>query len=288
MSFQDRHYRGQPGQYGPPGGGAGGLRFGLPKPTRVVKYLLIINTVIFVIQLIFRNQAQSGRADFSIEQWFAAVSWHPWEIWRLVTFQFLHGDTFHLLFNMIGLYFLGSFLERQWGGRRLLVFYLSCGAVGGAFFLVASKISPFFGDVLIGASGGVLGLLVAAAILFPGMLVIMILFPVPIRAAAAIFTAIYVFSVLDKASVNRGGNLCHLGGMATGLIWVLAVPYIRRWRIQRGSGTYLKKQQNQLKEDYEIDRVLAKVHDHGIHSLTGPERRMLQKATARQKKAPGR
>jgi len=280
LGFQDRPYYREPQPSGY--GGFGRPTITMPRLTPMVKYLLIINCVVYVIQIISWKQAGPEEIPF-IEKWFAAVSWYPWQIWRLITFQFLHGGTFHLLFNMIGLFFLGPTLERSWGSRKFLIFYLLCGAVGGCVFLVGSHFSAFFGGMLVGASGGVLGLLVACAILFPHFVVILLFFPVPIRFAAILLTAVYVLSVISGEG-NAGGDLCHLGGMATAFVWIMSRPYFAKWKLKHLEGAYQRKLENQQQMQYEVDRILAKVHEQGIQSLTRKEKQILQDATEQKKR----
>ncbi len=214
MSFQGNQYN-----QGSMGSSSSRISAGMPKPTTVVKWLLIINIAIFVLQMIFRRTSNGMELPF-FEKWFSAMGSQPLQVWRLITFQFLHANTFHLLFNMLGLYFLGPVLERSWGPKRFIAFYLTCGFVGGLLFIITSNFNIVAGGLLIGASGGVLGLLVACAILFPQFVVILLLFPVPIRFAAGLMTFVYILSILGNEG-NAGGDLCHLGGMATGFIWVM-------------------------------------------------------------------
>ncbi len=251
----------------------------MPRPTKVVKYLLIINIAVYVVDLLLDRKlmivfAAAGRP---VE---VAV-----QVWRLVTFQFLHAGTFHLLFNMIGLYFLGPTLEQSWGSKKFLAFYLICGAVGGLLYVVTSAAGLFGEDPfpLVGASGGVLGLLVACAILFPHFVIILLFFPVPIRFAAILLTIVYVLSILGGES-NAGGDLCHLGGMATGFIWVMGRGNLASWRVKRQQGAFRRKQEEQTKLQYELDRILAKVHEQGIQSLTRREKEILRRATENQKR----
>jgi rhomboid family protein len=253
----------------------------MPRLTPFVKYLLIINCAVYVIQIIGWKQVGSGEEAF-VEKWFAAKSLYPWQIWRLVTFQFLHGSTFHLLFNMIGLFFLGPTLERSWGSKKFLTFYLLCGAVGGALFLIGGHLSMFFGTTLVGASGGVLGLLVACAILFPHFVVILLFFPVPIRFAAFLLTGVYILSVISGVG-NAGGDLCHLGGMATAFVWIMSRPYFAKWKFKQQEGAFQRKLEGQQQRQYEVDRILAKVHEQGVQSLTRKEKQILQDATEQQK-----
>jgi len=250
---------------------------GLPRPTTVVKYLLIINIAVFLLQIIFSQR---------LEIWFAAMGTQPLQVWRLITFQFLHAasNPFHLLFNMIGLYFLGPILERTWGGRKFLTFYLLCGAVGGFLFVAASNLDLLDRKmILVGASGGVLGLLVACAVLFPQITVILVLFPVPIRAAAILLTAVY-FLIVITSGPNAGGHLCHLGGMATGLVWVMGRGHFAALWQKRRRGAYRRKMEQEEQIQYEVDRILAKVHEQGIQSLTRREKEILRRATERHKR----
>ena len=274
LGFQDRPYYRQP----PDHRGHGGPTIGLPRVSPVVKYLLIINIAVFVCQFIFRGW---------LEEFFAATGTPPvaaFQLWRLITFQFLHSTALlrHILFNMLGLFFLGPILERSWGSKRFLTFYLISGAVGGAVYVLAALFGAFGGH-LIGASGGVLALLVACAVLFPHFRVILLIFPVPIRFAAVLFTALYAFNVL-RDGFNAGGDLCHLGGMATGFIWVMARPYLTRARQTHHTAARQRHHQSLAALQAEVDRILAKVHQQGIQSLTPREKETLRQATEQQKR----
>lgn len=278
MGFEDRHYR--QASYGG-GNPAGRTGFFLPGITPMVKYLLIINVVVHIIQSLTPG---------SLESWFAA-SGHPvsnaFQLWRLVTFQFLHGSPGHLLFNMIGLYFLGVILERAWGSRQFLKFYLVTGAVGGFIYVLASCFGAFQDSLLVGASGGVLALMVGCAILFPQMkLLVFFILPVSIRVIASFLVLAYFFNVIQEfnnPASNAGGDLCHLGGMITGFFWVMARPYLAGLQQQRQQGSFEHKHQQQANQQYEVDRILAKVHEKGIQSLTRNEKKTLQQATDSQK-----
>jgi membrane associated rhomboid family serine protease len=286
LGFQDRPYYREPQPSGH--GGFGRPTIAMPRLTPMVKYLLIANVVIFLIQIILRNPEKYSPFTGALEYYFSATTvlkYSAFQVWRLITFQFLHStfDPFHLLFNMIGLYFLGTVLERSWGSKRFIVFYLICGAVGGLLYVIASSIGIMIAGSLVGASGGVLGLLVACAILFPQMMVILILFPVSIRTAAILLTAVYILIVVTSGR-NAGGNLCHLGGMATAFVWIMARPYLSKWKLKQLEGAYQRKLENQQQMQYEVDRILAKVHEQGIQSLTRKEKQILQEATEQQKR----
>jgi len=275
MVFQDRDYYGQRQTSGY-GWGGGIPRIGLPRLTQMVKYLLMINIAVFFLQMMLPGRLEMVFALFSGPAMVVA------QIWRLITFQFLHASLGHLFMNMLALYFLGPTLEGNWGSKRFLYFYLICGAVGGLVFLIGSQISSFFGGVLVGASGGILGLLVACAILFPHFVVFIFIFPVPIRLAAVGFTLFYVLNVISKG-YNAGGDLCHLGGMATAFAWIMGRGYVSGLQRKFGAGSSGRKREQEARLQYEVDRILAKVHEEGIQSLSRREKHILQKATEEKK-----
>jgi membrane associated rhomboid family serine protease len=206
------------------------------------------------------------------------------QAWRYITYQFLHENIIHILFNMIGLFFLGPVLERYWGSKRFILFYLGCGMVGGMLYPLLIGINliaphPVFGVLpLIGASGSILGLLAACAILFPHFVVFFLFFPIPIRVAAIILLVIATAAILGRGS-NAGGEAAHLGGMAAGAIYVFSSSWRKKLRIKPRVGQWEKKMEQERKLQFEVDRILKKVHDHGIHSLTFKEKRILKQAT---------
>jgi len=260
----------------------------MPSLTPVVRALIITNVVVFLLEWILTARATAaGGASTFIERWFALLSSRPGQIWRLLTFQFLHAGFWHLAFNMLGLYFLGTALERHWGARTFLVFYLVCGLVGGLVFLAAGRFSAFFGGQLVGASGSVLGLLTAAAVLFPQFVVIIFIFPVPIRWAVVGFTIWYLLNVLN-AGANAGGDLCHLGGMATGLAWVFVRPKAAHWWHSRRADTWQTRLEDERKLQFEVDRILDKVRENGIRTLSRQEKATLQRASELQRRRDAR
>lgn len=265
------------------GKGFGTILAGMPKPTSVVKWLLIANIAVFVLQLI---------PEHVVEEALAVVPSVWWQVWRYATFQFLHGGLMHLLFNMLGLYFLGRILEGSWGPKRFLVFYLSCGAFAGLCHVVMTFAFNPTGThtPLIGASGGVFAVVLVCAILFPQIRLILFLFPVPIRFVAALFIGIAVYNLLS--GIARGGfaggisDAAHLGGAVAGAFWMWVLPRLRRGlvstRIRRGKGAWQRKLKKQADEQAEIDRILHKIHQQGIGSLTPGEKHILRSATQQQ------
>ena len=284
MGLHDRPYWREDFDRG--GQRAGRVFAGMPRPTSAVKWLLIANIAVFVLQLI------PGHIMTAI---FAVVPPAWWQLWRYVTFQFLHAGLIHLLFNMLGLYFLGMVLERAWGPRRFLTFYLSCGAFAGLCHVVMTfTFNPSgINTPLVGASGGVYAVVLACAVLFPQIRLILFLFPVPIRFAAVLFIGIAVYNVIGGISAGgfAGGisDAAHLGGAAAGAFWIWLLPKLRgapiKARVKRNRGAWQRKLQKQAEDQAEIDRILQKIHQHGIGSLTAGEKRTLRNATRQEQQA---
>ena len=261
------------------------MRMNWPTITPVVKWLLIINFGVFLVgTLAFPRNIYVPELVFPItllEKWFAifprSVS-SILQIWRLVTYQFLHGDIVHILFNMLGLYFLGPTLERHWHSKKFLIFYLGCGVAGGLFYTLLTVFKFLLPLPMVGASGAILGMLAACAILFPHFIVFIFLFPVPIRIAAVGLTIMYFFFVVTRAE-NAGGHAAHLAGMATGAAYVFSQSWRDKFKLKFSSGRWEKKMAEQRMLQFEVDRILAKVHNSGIQSLSSKEKKILKEAT---------
>ena len=255
-------------------GRSGGVRWGLPQTSPVVTYLLIANVAMFLASLISPvNNFFYGWLALDTTSVIKIL-----EVWRLITYQFLHEGFLHILFNLLGLFFLGPTLERHWGGNRFLRFYLMCGTAGGLLYILLSSVHLLSMGTLIGASGAILGLLAACAILFPHFVVFIIIFPVPIRIAAIIFIAMYIFNIVARGA-NAGGDAAHFAGMITGAVYVFSQPALEQMRLRRKSGAWEKKMTAYRTLQAEVDRILEKVHQSGIQSLTRAERKTLEKAT---------
>ncbi len=273
MGLYDRSYTQD--NYG--GGGYGGMRLGLPSLTPMVKRLLIANFVVFFLQVLVGGRGFSDPMAY----WFSVFPKGPLfvlQIWRLVTYQFLHGSLMHLLMNMLGLYMLGPTLERHWGSRHFLGYYLGCGVAGGVLYLLLVLIGVLGAGTLVGASGAVLGLLVACAILFPQFVVFIIVFPVPIRVAAAIITFIALVTIVSRGQ-NAGGEAAHFGGMLAGAAYILSTSWRERTFGNIQQGRWERKKAEERRMEQTLDEILDKVNREGLHSLTHKEKQLLKQAT---------
>lgn len=136
------------------------------------------------------------------------------QVWRFITFQFLHASPIHLVLNMVGIFLFGPIVEAQFGSRRYLAFYLLCGLAGAASYLLLSSTHILISDPrepLVGASAGIFGLLVAAAMIAPHVQVFYYVFPVTIGMLAIFGMLMALYSVISLG-YNAGGEAAHLGG----------------------------------------------------------------------------
>ena len=253
------------------------MRMSFPKLTPVVKWLLIINIGVFIAAITIRP------LGVFIYEWFeldARSLGRALQLWRLITYQFLHDPNYywHIFLNMLGLFFLGPTLERHWGSKRFLPFYLGCGIAGALFYMLLVGVRFLPSIPMVGASGAILGMLAACAILFPHFIVFIFIFPVPIRIAAVGLTAVYFLFVVTKGA-NAGGHAAHLAGMAAGAAYVFSQSWRDKFKLKFRSGRWEKQMAAQRNLQFEVDRILHKVSQSGIQSLSSKEKKILKEAT---------
>jgi len=283
MGIYDRDYNRASNAGGGMGGMGGGVRFAMPRITPVVKWLLIANITIYVIGRLFDPTERFLVPFFSVSTVTLAQSL---QLWRIISYQFLHASIGHIFGNMLILFFFGPMLEQLWGSKRFLQFYLVCGAMGGIFYPILVFFNILGPGYLIGASGAIFGMLAAGGILFPRMRVfIMGIFPIPLGVLAGILALISILTLLDVQGLNRGGEAAHIAGMAAGAVYVLWGPMMQRMRHKQKQGRWEKKIVEQRDFHREVDRILTKVHESGVASLTRNEKKILQEATEREQRS---
>lgn len=213
-----------------------GVQFGVPGLTPIVKILMIVCAAVWLAQLLLLKWVNLG-VYLGLVPALVVRGW----VWQPATYMFLHAplDIFHLLFNMLMLWMFGGELERHWGSRSFLRYYLVCGIGAGLLavpynYLVGEPTIP-----TIGASGAVFGLMMAYGMVFSERTVLfMLLFPMKARTMAIILFAVTFFYLVT----SRGGgvsHIAHLGGALVGLLYLKRVwrvgALVReiRWKIQR-------------------------------------------------------
>ena len=164
----------------------------------------------------------------AIEAWFALWPLGPmFAPWQVVTYAFLHGSVAHIVFNMIGLLTFGNELERYWGTSRFLAFYFASVVAAAATQLIVTR--SLGQDVpTVGASGGIYGLLLGFAMMFPQRRVVPLIPPIPMPAwlFAMLFAGLELY--LGVTGTRSGiAHFAHLGGMVGGFL------VMRYWRSAR-------------------------------------------------------
>jgi len=256
------------------------MRFSLPRLTPVVKWLLIINVVVFLVSLMIPSIANFLFNWFSV---YPATIGMSLQLWRVITYQFLHdiNGFGHIFVNMLALFFFGPMLEKFWGSKKFLIFYLICGATGGMLYPILAHAGWLSKGPLVGASGSILGILAAGAILFPNLRVyVWGIFPMKLMVLAIIFAGISIITLLRPHQfANAGGQAAHLGGMVAGVIYVLSESWRNKYTSKRRTGPREKQIMARQNIEVEVDHILKKVHDSGIQSLTRKEKHTLKEAT---------
>ncbi|MGE5639157.1 MAG: rhomboid family intramembrane serine protease [Clostridia bacterium] len=188
----------------------------------VTQALLIGNVLVFLAQM------SSG---MPLVEWFALWPDGNFQPWQLVTYSFLHGSLPHIFFNMFGLYMFGSDIERLFGSRYYLAYYIASVVVAGLTHLLMTTLMGSPPAPMVGASGGIYGLLLAFGWYFPQRRVMLLFPPIPMSAR----TFVVVFAVVELFFGVTGtaagvAHFAHLGGMLGG--WLM-IEYRRRYSRRR-------------------------------------------------------
>ena len=253
-------------------GGMGGI-------TPAVKFLLILNISIYLIELIFRLPL---RQAFLLD-----ADWYlTWRFGQLFTYMFIHSGIMHLLANMIGLFFIGPSVEKTIGSYRFFILYYISGIIGG---LAWSIFADPNGLPCGGASGAVMGILGAFAALYPNAQ-LLLWFVIPVRAwVVVLLLAVWeLHEIIGNPFVGGVANMAHLAGGIAGLSYALILkkPYLIQQLKNRLPGFAKKKPAPRVKTSApptlskeEVDAILDKIGKEGMGALTPREREMLKRAT---------
>jgi membrane associated rhomboid family serine protease len=286
----------------------------------ILKNLLIINGVVFLLQFLLNNMVIGGLPGwYVINKWFAlnplngydaAGQPYNFQVWQLITYQFMHGNFSHILFNMFALWMFGMEIENLWGSKKFLYFYLSAGVVAGLLHLFLSPLLGGGSAVTIGASGAVYGVLAAFALLFPNRYIFLYFF-IPVKAKYLIAGMILLEFLLVDSAGSGVAHLAHLGGALMGLIWILVDssidadikrfikhtphnksrpnnPFSSIAQKFKGKDKQIedatfyevkdRKQTDEITQE-EIDAILDKISKSGYQNLTEREKKILFEAS---------
>lgn len=310
IMLSDRDYVRHPGHRGP-------MR---PGDSSIILPLIVANIAVFLLQTLTRGAETEGITEFLTLDW---KSLRSFEVWRLGTYMFAHANFMHILVNMWGIWIFGRPLEYRIGPHRFLHLYLVSGLVAAGVWLSFNH-SPIAIDTpmgvyqtdmyprILGASGSLFGVMVAAAMVAPNLRYMLLIPPIPIRLK----TLVAVYAVIEILAVQTGhqsgvAHLAHVGGLIGGYFYmVFNVPgsgstvsreiagtwsRIRAWFRRRSfhmhSSPRPPSSSSQPKDDdpaATIDDILDKIGREGLSSLTAEERRKLEDARNRLKQNRGR
>jgi len=179
--------------------------------TEVVKQLIIINAIIFL------GTSLPMLASFRHYFILYPPSTPYFKPIQLVTHMFMHADMGHLFFNMLALYFFGPMIERLWGAKKFLIYYLLCGLGAMILHLLIGGGAP-----VLGASGAISGVVLAFAMLFPNARVMLLIPPIPMKAKHMVLLFLGIDLFLGLSSYNTGiAHFAHLGGALFGFLLIL-------------------------------------------------------------------
>ena len=255
--------------------------------------MLIINCGVFLVIKLFDLGAwASGNGGFSnFFLHYLGLSPMPAQFflkfWTLLTYSVVHTELFHLLFNMISLYIFGQILQDFLGPKTIISFYIAGALSGGILFLILANLLKLSGawmpdnGHLHGASGAVYGIICAAAFLVPNYTINLLFFgPVRLKYVALIFVLI---SLIQIPAGNPGGNIAHLGGSLGGVLYLRYLQGAFRFRNptliagkKEGKVVSMRGSRKFSSEEAELDYLLDKISEKGMHSLSRDEKDRLE------------
>ncbi len=279
------------------------LKYTFNKNNNAIRKIILVNVAVFVFTAIVNvfmffagiggDSLLPALRNFMLPASLGTLLIQPWS---LVTYMFLHNGFFHLLFNMLWLFWLGNLLHEYIGNRKVYEAYFGGGIMGAFLFLTCLNVFPVFSSSIetsyaLGASAGVLGVVVATATLLPEYPIQLMLFGVVRLKYIALITV--VLDIVSIPAGNPGGHIAHLGGALFGFLYIkylyqdkyLVPTFIRNlFRKKttlsvhyRSTSVRLNTQDKPSQE--EVDRILDKISKSGYDSLSKKEKEQLFKAS---------
>lgn len=284
------------------------------RPGNMLPQLIIINVGVFVllgILMVFSYFSGVPVFDWVYNQLAIPAEFSQFILkpWTIITYAFVHsmGDFFHILFNMLFLYWFGRLIVEYLGSNKLLGLYVWGAVTGAAIYLLAYNFMPVFRDIslirMVGASAAVYAVMIGAATLLPDYrFFLLFIGPVKIKYIA-LFSI--VLSFIGTAGQNAGGNIAHLGGALIGYIIIMQLkngtdltkPVVNtvegikgifrprpKIKVSHSAGTRRPssspgKSNSGKVDQQEIDRILDKISERGYESLSKEEKEKLFNAS---------
>ena len=265
--------------------------------------IILINVAVWVATLLFgiigflfalnKGAIESYTYDyFALSSEFSTLIHKPWSI---ITYMFLHSNVFHLLFNMLMLYYGGILFSQYMGKSKLIRTYFASGIAGGLLFMIAWNIFPAFSQssaVVVGASAAVLGVFVAVATYIPNYTIN--LFLIGNTKLKYVAVALVILDLFSISKGNAGGHFAHIGGALYGF---LSIYLPRQIHFKKPDRVFKKVIKNKKKtthqrplsdEEYnkrraaeqkKIDEILDKISKSGYDKLSKEEKEFLFKSS---------
>jgi membrane associated rhomboid family serine protease len=290
------------------------------KPDNGLVQIIIINLIVFVALIVLRVVlvlSNSGEYyQFILYQLTLPASLENYlrKPWSIITYFFTHEDFFHILFNLLFLYWFGRIIREFLGNRRVIALYALGGLAGGLFYMLIYNLLPFFSgrvtsSEMLGASAGVYAIVVGAATFMPNFtFFLLFLGPVKIKYIALFYV---ILSFANTIGDNAGGQLAHLGGALVGFLYIVQLKKGNDWgkpvygvmnffqklftrkpkiKVTHSSGRrpatgYTRTSTNRSNtnsgsiDQKEIDAILDKISEKGYDSLTKEEKEKLFNAS---------
>ena len=262
----------------------------------VIVYLAI--NILAVMEQLFTGFGNSAILAFTNEYLLlpASLSKLLVRFWTPITYMFMHAGIFHILFNMLWLYWMGQIFEEYLGNKRTIGLYIFGGLAGGLLFVACYNLLPAFTGVnaaatatVVGASASVMAIIIATATLLPNYTISLILLgPVKLKWIALFYI---VIDFLGIAGANAGGEIAHLGGALLGFIYIKQIQRGHDWigaisklftsknKLTVVSHNRTQKRSSGAPRQDEVDRILDKISGSGYDSLTKQEKETLFRAS---------
>ncbi|MBD3749550.1 MAG: rhomboid family intramembrane serine protease [Sphingobacteriales bacterium] len=272
-----------------------GNRVNLLIGINVIVFLLV--TLISVFSYLF---VKPNFIDPLVRSYFGVPTYLPqllYRFWTPFTYIFFHDGLFHILFNMLWLYWMGRIFEEFLNGKKLTFVFLAGGIAGALFYILCYNLIPVFaGNVLsstlIGASASVTAIVIATATLLPDYTISLLLIgPVRLKWIAIFYV---IFDFISLTGPNAGGHLSHLGGAIFGFFFIKSLQKGNDWSkpfenlfkpksklkvVSKNQNVNTSRAKQDLPNQEEIDRILDKISQTGYHKLTKKEKELLFNAS---------
>lgn len=283
------------------------------KKLSLLHKLIAINVIVFllinIVKQILLLSMQNGNSAGILTSWLAMPTYLPEffiKPYTLISYMFTHSDFFHILFNMLYLYWMGKLFVDYLGEKKLLAVYILGGLAGGILQLLAENLIPLYQvqngfPPILGASAAVMAILVAVATLIPEQQVLLLVFPIKLKWIA-VFTIL--IDVLNLAASDSTAHFAHIGGAAFGFLFIRQLQQGKDWSkgfsnlIEKISGLFQSKPKMKVhysstnntrndeqfnyeknKKQERIDDILDKISKSGYGSLSQEERDFLFNAS---------